>query len=394
MKKNIVRKLLFVLVIALISPFTLFGQQKLIKPVTWKLTASKQNVKVGDVVELIFKTNDIPDKWHLYSNDFTTDGPQKTEHTYEKSSAYKLLTPLPKPIGQLKEYDDVWEGDVTFFKHKAEFRHKIKILSPNPTIKVNLYYQMCDEQCVQFDVDLELKIKTVGGGNAIETVKPTKTDSDKVTDTQNNNIDTTLGNSALIEKGVIDSIGKKNIEVDSGAYANAKHSTSILNDGDCEVKNFAGDSGEEKDNLILFFIIAFVSGLVALLTPCVFPMIPMTVTFFLKGNSSKAKGMRNAIIYGIFIILIYTIIGTLFSALSGAGGANEFSTNAVVNIIFFLVFVIFAVSFFGMFEITLPSAFVNKIDKQSDRGGLIGVFFIFLVYRTYCGQYFSRSITR
>lgn len=384
MKISIVRKLLFVLIIALISPFASIGQQKLIKPVTWKLTASKQNVKVGDEVELIYVTNDIPDKWHLYSNDFKTEGPQKTEHTYVKSSAYKLLTPLPKPFGQIKEYDDVWEGDVTFFKHKAEFRHKIKILSPNPTVKVNLYYQMCDEQCVQFEVDLELKIKTVGGGDKpVEiVVDDTPKDQENAVDTLSNTGSLSGGccddvkalTNALVEKGVIDPI-EDAIDTGSGEYNNLERTTSILAGGNCEVKTFAGDV-EEKDNLLLFFIVAFLSGLVALLTPCVFPMIPMTVTFFLKGSGGKAKGMRNALLYGTFIIVIYTIIGTIFSAVFGATGANEFSTNAIVNIIFFSVFVIFAISFFGVFEITLPSKFVNKMDKQSDRGGLVGVFFM------------------
>jgi thiol:disulfide interchange protein DsbD len=387
MKKNIVGKLLLILAVVLVSPFSSFGQQTLIKPVTWKLTVSKQNVKIGDEVELIFKTNDIPDKWHLYSNDFTTEGPQKAEFTYEKSAAYKLLTPVPKPIGQIKEYDDVWEGDVTFFKHNAEFRHKLKVLSANPTVKVNLYYQMCDEQCVQFEVDLQTTITTVGGGNTTAEPKtteivdtPEKTEEDTDTTTKTEVLsggcceDVKALTNALVEKGVIDPI-EKTIDTGSGEYKNPDRTTSILAGGDCEVKTFAGDV-DEKDNLILFFIIAFLSGLVALLTPCVFPMIPMTVTFFLKGSGGKAKGLRNALLYGTFIIVIYTIIGTIFSAVFGATGANEFSTNAVVNIIFFLVFVIFAISFFGVFEITLPSKFVNKMDKQSDRGGLTGVFFM------------------
>ncbi len=373
MKKSIVGKLLLILVVVLVSPFSSFGQQKLIKPVTWKLTVSKQNVKIGDEVELIFKTNDIPDKWHLYSNDFPTEGPQKAEFTYEKSTAYKLLSPLPKPIGQIKEYDDVWEGDVTFFKHKAEFRHKLKVLSANPTVKVNLYYQMCDEQCVQFEVDLQTTIKTIGGGTT--TVEPKTTE---VVDTPENAQPDVITTEDSLAKA--DSIAKAQAEAekkDTGAY----HSTSILEGGDCQVKKFAGEDGivetkEEDDNLWLFFIVAFLSGLVALLTPCVFPMIPMTVTFFLKGSGGKAKGLRNAFLYGAFIIIIYTIIGTIFSLLFGAQGANEFSTNAIVNIIFFLVFVIFAMSFFGLFEITLPSSFVNKVDKQSDRGGLVGVFFM------------------
>ena len=128
------RRLLFVLAVAILPLITFgqLGQQKMIQPPTWTTSVSKTNVKVGDEVELIFKTNNIPGNWHVYSNDFTTEGPLKAEFTYEPSKAFKLLTPMPKPIGQIKEYDDVWEGDVTFFKHKAEFRHKIKILSAVP----------------------------------------------------------------------------------------------------------------------------------------------------------------------------------------------------------------------------------------------------------------------
>lgn len=344
----------------------------MIQPPTWTTSVSKTNVKVGDEVELIFKTNNIPGNWHVYSNDFTTEGPLKAEFTYEPSKAFKLLTPMPKPVGQIKEYDDVWEGDVTFFKHKAEFRHKIKILSANPVIKVNMFYQMCDQQCVQFDHDYVFEIKTTGGGNTI--VEPTTPSSENI-ETSVNTTETV--NDDSIAK--IDSTKEANtsVAVDTNGY----HSTSILEGGECKVKQFAGEDGivetkEEDDNLLLFFIVAFLSGLVALLTPCVFPMIPMTVTFFLKGSDSKAKGLRNAILYGVFIILIYTIIGTVFSNIFGAVGANWFSTDATVNTIFFLVFVIFAISFFGLFEITLPSKFVNKVDKQSDRGGLVGVFFM------------------
>lgn len=368
------RRLLFVLAVAILPLITFgqLGQQKMIQPPTWTTSVSKTNVKVGDEVELIFKTNNIPGNWHVYSNDFTTEGPLKAEFTYEPSKAFKLLTPMPKPVGQIKEYDDVWEGDVTFFKHKAEFRHKIKILSANPVIKVNMFYQMCDQSCVQFDHDYVFEIKTTGGGNTI--VEPTTPSSENI-ETSVNTTETV--NDDSIAK--IDSTKEANtsVAVDTNGY----HSTSILEGGECKVKQFAGEDGivetkEEDDNLLLFFIVAFLSGLVALLTPCVFPMIPMTVTFFLKGSGSKAKGLRNAILYGVFIILIYTVIGTIFSRIFGAVGANWFSTDATVNTIFFLVFVIFAISFFGLFEITLPSKFVNKVDKQSDRGGLVGVFFM------------------
>lgn len=371
------RRLLFVLAVAILPLITFgqLGQQKMIQPPTWTTSVSKTNVKVGDEVELIFKTNNIPGNWHVYSNDFTTEGPLKAEFTYEPSKAFKLLTPMPKPIGQIKEYDDVWEGDVTFFKHKAEFRHKIKILSANPVIKVNMFYQMCDQSCVQFDHDYVFEIKTTGGGNTIAEPVETTTSPTENIETPTNTTETVTGDSTA----KVDSTKEANtsVAVDTNGY----HSTSILEGGECKVKQFAGEDGivetkEEDDNLLLFFIVAFLSGLVALLTPCVFPMIPMTVTFFLKGSGSKAKGLRNAILYGVFIILIYTIIGTVFSNIFGAVGANWFSTDATVNTIFFLVFVIFAISFFGLFEITLPSKFVNKVDKQSDRGGLVGVFFM------------------
>ena len=373
------RRLLFVLTVAILPLITFgqLGQQKMIQPPTWTTLVSKTNVKVGDEVELIFKTNNIPGNWHVYSNDFTTEGPLKAEFTYEPSKAFKLLTPMPKPVGQIKEYDETWEGDVTFFKHKAEFRHKIKILSANPVIKVNMFYQMCDQSCVQFDHDYVFEIKTTGGSNTVAEPVETTTSSTENVGTSTNTTETVTGDSSA----KIDSTKEENtsVTIDTGGY----HSTSILEGGECKVKQFAGEDGivetkEEDDNLLLFFIVAFLSGLVALLTPCVFPMIPMTVTFFLKGSGSKAKGLRNAILYGVFIILIYTIIGTIFAVVFGAEFANLLATNPTVNIIFFVVFLIFAMSFFGMFEIVLPSKFVNKVDKQSDRGGLVGVFFMAL----------------
>lgn len=373
------RRLLFVLAAAILPLITFgqLGQQKMIQPPTWTTSVSKTNVKVGDEVELIFKTNNIPGNWHVYSNDFTTEGPLKAEFTYEPSKAFKLLTPMPKPVGQVKEYDDIWGGDVTFFKHKAEFRHKIKILSANPVIKVNMFYQMCDQSCVQFDHDYVFEIKTVGGGNTIVEPSETTTSPTENVETSTNTTETVTGDSSA----KIDSTKEENtsVTIDTNGY----HSTSILEGGECKVKQFAGEDGivetkEEDENLLLFFIVAFLSGLVALLTPCVFPMIPMTVTFFLKGSGSKAKGLRNAILYGTFIVLIYTIIGTIFAVVFGAEFANLLATNPTVNIIFFIVFLIFAMSFFGMFEIVLPSKFVNKVDKQSDRGGLVGVFFMAL----------------
>ena len=128
--------------------------------------------------------------------------------------------------------------------------------------------------------------------------------------------------------------------------------------------------------LVLFMLLAFASGLAALMTPCVFPMIPMTVTFFTKSSKTRAQGIKNALIYSFFIIAIYTIIGVLVSKIAGPSFATTMATHWLPNSMFFVIFILFALSFLGLFEITLPSSFINKMDSQSDRGGLIGIFFM------------------
>ncbi len=136
--------------------------------------------------------------------------------------------------------------------------------------------------------------------------------------------------------------------------------------------------GESTRGLWSIFFVAFLSGFVALLTPCVFPMIPMTVSFFIKQSQSKAKGIRNAIIYGLSIIIIYVLLGTIITAIFGADALNALATNVWFNLIFFLLLVVFAISFLGAFEIVLPNSWANKADRQADRGGLVGIFFMAL----------------
>ncbi|WP_299275481.1 protein-disulfide reductase DsbD domain-containing protein [uncultured Psychroserpens sp.] len=142
-------------------------------------------------------------------------------------------------------------------------------------------------------------------------------------------------------------------------------------------KGTSDDEGENR-GLWSIFIVAFLSGFVALLTPCVFPMIPMTVSFFIKQSQSKAKGIRNAIIYGLSIVVIYVLLGTIITAIFGADALNALATNVWFNLIFFALLVVFAISFLGAFEIVLPNSWANKADKQADRGGLVGIFFMAL----------------
>ena len=148
-----------------------------------------------------------------------------------------------------------------------------------------------------------------------------------------------------------------------------------------DLKSFKNEfKSEEKEEggafLLTFFLLSFGAGLAALLTPCVFPMIPMTVTYFTKSTGSRANGISQALLYGFSIIIIYTLIGTVFSLFFGADFANFLSTHWAPNLFFFAVFLLFALSFFGLFEIRLPNSFVNKIDAQSNKGGIFGIFFM------------------
>lgn len=160
----------------------------------------------------------------------------------------------------------------------------------------------------------------------------------------------------------------------------SKDTNSIIADQGVKIDNASTKNSkkESKKSMLLIFVISFLSGFAALLTPCVFPMIPMTVSYFTKNSKSRAAGIRNAILYGVSIIAIYVILGTIVTTIFGPSALNALSTNVWFNVIFFLLLVIFAVSFLGAFEIMLPSSWQNKADKASDKGGYLGIFFMAL----------------
>ncbi len=280
----------------------------------WSFSASETEVQTGDVVELIFKVN-IIDDWYLYSSDVDPDlGPMPTEVEFEESESFEPIGGLI-PIKAKEKYDNIWEGDVTYFEARGEFRQKIRILKSDLDIRGELSFQTCtdvDGQCIPGFKDFDFNFIKVGGGEDIAAEEDY---------------------SDLLE-------------------------------------------AEGGESLWGFFIAAFLFGLAALLTPCVFPMIPMTVAFFTNSSQSKKQARIKASTYGISIIAIYILVGLIFTSFFGVGLANDLATGAVANIIFFAVFLIFAISFFGYFEINLPTGFVNKMDKNANKGGFLGVFFM------------------
>lgn len=300
--------------------FVTVAQSQVIRPNQWTFELSTTEYKVGDEIDLIFRAT-IDSQWYLYSSDFDPElGPMVTELILEPNETFQLVDGL-KAINPKKGYDEIFEGDYTYFKGTGEFRQTIKVLNEALYFNGSVNYQVCSEvngQCIPFEDDFNQSsfgIKTV--------------------------VEDKLENAASEETDQQASITKP-----------------------------------EEQSLWGFILFAFVTGLIALLTPCVFPMIPMTVTFFLKENESGGNPVRKAVIFGISIILIFTVIGTLTAVIFGADTLNNMATHWLPNIFVFLVFFVFALSFLGLFEITLPSGFVNRMDRQSDRGGLVGVFFM------------------
>jgi len=343
------RKLRFILIALSIFAYVQMSAQ-LAEPVKWSFSQKKIT---EDEVLLVFKANVEP-KWHLYTQFFEDGGPMKLSFTFEDSKNYKRIgkaTESPKPK---KVMDEVFGIEVQYVSGKATFTQKIKVLSEKDfVIKGEVEGQACndiDGSCVPFYPEFEFKIK--GAKQKAETTEVVQ-DSSK--------LELVVETDTLLK--------------DSTANEMTLSATDTINTI-TPVTNVSSKIDLGNGSLGLLFWISFLAGLLAILTPCVFPMIPMTVSFFMKSGENKVKGRFQAIFYGVSIILIYTVVGTLIAVLFGVNFANWLSTHWLPNVLFFLIFILFAASFLGMFEITMPSWIVNKSDSQVDKGGFWAPFFM------------------
>ncbi|MFD3003226.1 cytochrome c biogenesis protein CcdA [Pontibacter toksunensis] len=377
-RKKIVKQLAATWLLLLIA---VIAQAQVLKPATWSYDVSKKQVAVGEEVDLIFNVR-IDKDWYLYSSDFDPDlGPMVTEFDFQKHPSYELEGKI-KPINPKKKYDDIWEGEYTYFTGTAQFRQKIRVLQPDLLVKGGYEYQVCtdvDGRCIPFDdtftfTDKQIAITAAATPAAQPANKvPVKVEQNNQEQKPAQPTQEPAGSqAAAIEDTATTPVSTESLTVmpDLGATpyeAGVKEVPAAISEP-------APDT--EADGLWAFMLIAFGSGLVALLTPCVFPMVPMTVSFFTGSSGSRGQAILKALVYGLSIIAIYTIIGTVVAKLFGADGANFLSTHWLPNLLFFFVFLLFAMSFFGMFEITLPNSWLNKVDAQADRGGWIGVFFM------------------
>lgn len=337
------KKIILSLLLSFIS-LTIFAQIQ--NPVKWTYSVENNG---KEEATLVIKAS-IDKGWHLYSQFIGEGGPVPTSFRFDKSNNYTLVgkvneIPKAKPI-----FDEIFGMQVAWFESSATFKQKIKV-SSNKDFKINgaLEFMVCDDkQClppeeVEFTFDVK-GVTTTADVSATET---------KSTDT------------ATTEVASAETVDTTTQAVDTSAVSSARLTSET--------------EEKEADSIWFIFIQGFLFGFVALLMPCIFPMIPLTVSFFTKQSKTRAIGIRNALLYGLSIVVIYVGLGLGITVLLGASALNELSSDAVFNLIFFAVLVVFAASFFGAFEITLPSSWSTKADQKADKGGLIGIFFMAVV---------------
>lgn len=318
-------------------------------------TVSQKQVSDNEI-EVVFKGS-IAKGWHVYSPEIPADGPIPATITTEKSEGVKAVGKLKAQGKEIKEYDQIFGMQLRYFENSVTFVQRYKITGKTYAVKGYLEYGACNDTGCMPPTAVEFSYKGNGPADAPEA-------TDATADAAETSKDTASVNAAA---------AKDSASVDTAAV-------SAVADGDLwkpvinELKAFQ-DGGTASHSLFYILVMGFVGGLLAVLMPCIWPIIPMTVSFFLKRNKDKAKGIRDAVTYGISIIVIYVLLGFLITLISGGNGLNSLSTNAIFNIIIFLVLVVFAVSFFGWFELELPSKWTNSVDnKASATSGLVSIF--------------------
>ena len=334
------------LLLGLLVFFCSLGNAQILDPVKW---TTKIEQKSATNFIITFNAT-IENEWHVYSQ-FTPDGgPLPLEVNFKNQKGNYTLVGKAKESKTRTAYNDIFEVNETFFEKKAQITQEISLINKGvKTIEVELNFQACKEVCINLEKKFSIAIPELK--SAATTASPTTPINDLVKDTTAQTIDSATTVAA-------DTV-KDSVTTETSQIAPAKSATT-------------------EHGLWAIFFIAFLSGFAALLTPCVFPMIPMTVSFFTKQSKNKAAGIRNAIIYGISIIVIYVGLGLLVTWIFGADALNALSTNVWFNLVFFVLLIVFATSFLGAFEIMLPNSWANKVDSQADRGGIIGILFMAL----------------
>lgn len=344
------KKLLYIL-LAFFAVHSLTAQ--ILDPAKWKTKViQKSDTEFELIMDVI-----IDSDWHVYSQYTPEDGPLPLEFTFKDAKGNYSIIGKTIESPYKKVFNEVFGVDEYFFANKAQFKQIVKITNSKlKTIKVDIFYQVCKEQCIQQDKTLTFNL-------------PPLKFAEKLATTTDN---TAVENTVSTEETPIDTASTKTTAVKDDVISTKKET----------VTTTVKEEKSEEINLWFLFLGTLFAGILVTFTPCVFPMIPMTVSFFLKQSAGgdKKKGRMNALMYGFFIIMIYVLISLpfhIFQSLS-PDVFYEISTNPYLNIFFFIIFIVFAISFLGAFEITMPSSLANKVDNASNKGGFAGIFFMAL----------------
>ncbi|QJW91584.1 disulfide bond formation protein DsbD [Spirosoma taeanense] len=351
------------LVVWLLLPLLTFAQIRK-DPTSWSISAPKQPAKVGDVISVRVQAR-IADGWHMYSNDLDPNiGPVPTTLKFTPSDAYTLVG-TATPVGVEEVFEEVWGAKVRQFKNQAVFVQKIKLTKPNATFTGTAEYQVCSDKdgvCLppaeaEFSVEINAAATAALPTSATTAVAsaPAAASATKPT----------------AETAVAAETQPSTLTATQGA-ANPTVTEAVKTPSETLDATALTTTETADQSMTGFILAAFLSGLLALLTPCVFPIIPMTVSFF----TNQPGGRWKALLFGASIIGIYVLVGTVVSRINGPAFANFVSTHWLPNVLFFAIFFVFGLSFLGLFEIVLPSSLVNKADARAERGGLAGVFFM------------------
>ena len=368
------KKLISSIMLALIA---LVAQAQILTPVKWKI---KLDDKGGAPEKEIVFTATADKGWHLYDMNLPEGGPVSTSFTFETLNGAELIgQPVPS-VKPTTVYDEQFAMNLRWYPGTVSFTQKLKVTDPAKfKAEGEVEFMACnDETCLPPDqIPFSFDKKSIHVDPALAAnSSTTEVDKEDATAIQP---DTQVVAEEASELNTPDPAAKK-----TPATTSSKASDSLTDSPNLwspvidQLKSFGDATVSAADTSWLFiFFAGFLGGLIALLTPCVWPMIPMTVSFFLKRTKDRKKAIRDAITYGLSIIVIYLVMGLLITGIFGASALNDLSTNAIFNILFFLLLVVFAVSFFGAFELVLPASWTSKLDSKADSTtGILSIFFM------------------
>lgn len=341
-------KKIFSLFLILATGFSLLKAQDV--PVHFKFST----IKISDCeYDLQFNAT-IDDTWHIYSLvKETEDGPNPTVFKFTKSADYELVGKTTESKA-IKEFDKVFEVNVRYFAHTATFTQRIKLKTDKKiSIKGKYEFQACtDEKCIFPPAD-DFEFQLQGTTSCLNSA-PASTMATTTTPT-------------LSEAAVADSVAVEN---------SIKEIVSVKTTKNKEETIVTGKESSNECHPLSKFLLGLLAGLGAVLMPCIYSLIPLTVSFFVKRSTSRTAGIRNSLLYGFFIVITFVIPTMLITTAFGPDALSNIATNTWLNLFFFILFIVFALSFFGLFEITLPNSWGNKLDSKAEKGGVLGIFFM------------------